>query len=236
MWLFATPWTACQASLFFTVSLRLLKLTSIDSVMLSNHLIFCRTFFSLPSIFSSMRVFFSQLALLIRWLKHWSFSFSICPLKEHPRLISFRIDWLISLLSKGLSRVFSRTTVQKHQYEKHHSMKRQNTGGQFPIELSLCVTFLKLLHILIIVLLWYHCKTHVKQRTLFTTGDVLRLIMVRNQHSAENSIYYLYRILAVFPQKGIPVLHKAPVSFPFKTMSRKRNAKLNTFYSREKKE
>ena len=126
-----------QASLSFTISQSLLKLTSIDSVMLSNHLIFCRTFFSLPSIFPSVRVFFSQLALLIRWLKHWSFSFSICPLKEHPRLISFRIDWLISLLSEGLSRVFSRTTVQKHQYEKHHSMKRQNPGGQFPIELSL---------------------------------------------------------------------------------------------------
>ena len=58
--------------------------------------------------------FFNKLALLIKWLKHWRYSISICPLKEHPRLISFRIDWLISLLSEGLSRAFFSTTIQKH--------------------------------------------------------------------------------------------------------------------------
>ena len=163
---------------------------SIDSGMLSNHLIFCRTFFFLPSIFPSVRIFFNKLALLIKWLKLWRFSVSICPLKEHPRLISFRIDCLISLLSRGHSRAFFCTTIQKHQYEKHHSMKRQSTDGHFPTELTLCITSLKPLHILINSKSqwWYNCKTYVKQRTLFITGDILRFIMVRNQHSAENRI------------------------------------------------
>ena len=97
---------------------------SVDSMMLSNHLIFYHTFFFLPSVFPSVRVFFSQLALLIRWQKHWSFSFSISPLKEHPRLISFRIDWLISLLSKRPLKSFLQhhsskaSTWKTSQYEK----------------------------------------------------------------------------------------------------------------------
>ena len=69
-----------------------------------------------PSIFPSIRVFSSESVLCVRWPKYWSFSFSISPCKEYSGLISFRMTGLISLLSKGLSRVFSNTTVQKHQF------------------------------------------------------------------------------------------------------------------------
>ena len=107
--LFVTPWTAaCQASLFITNSWSLLKLMSIDSVMPSNHLILCRPLLFPPSIFTSIRVFSNESALGIRWPKYYSFSFNISPSNEHPGLIS--------LQSKGLSRVFSDTTVQKHQF------------------------------------------------------------------------------------------------------------------------
>ena len=89
-----TPWTtASQASLFFTISWSLLKLMSIESLMPSNHLILCCHFLLLPSIFLSVRVFSSESALCIRWLKCWSFSFSISPSSEYSGLISFRIDW-----------------------------------------------------------------------------------------------------------------------------------------------
>ena len=91
--LFATPWTAArQASLSFTLSLSLLM--SIELVMPSNHLILCCCLLLLPSIFPSIRVFSSESALPIRWLKYWSFSFSIRPSNEHSGLISFRMDWL----------------------------------------------------------------------------------------------------------------------------------------------
>ena len=89
-----TPWTvACQASLFFTVSWSLLKLVSIDSMMPSNHLILCHPLLFLPSIFPSIKIFSSELALCIRWPKYWSFSFSISPSNEYSGSISFRIDW-----------------------------------------------------------------------------------------------------------------------------------------------
>ena len=114
--LIATAWTAaCQASLSITNSRGLLKLMSIKLVMSSNHLILCCPFLLLPSIFPSIRVFSNELVLHIRWLKYWSFSFSICPSNEYSGLISFRMDWT-SLQSKGLSRVFSKTIVQKHQF------------------------------------------------------------------------------------------------------------------------
>ena len=91
--LFVTPWTAaCQASLSFTISQNLFKLMSIELVMASNRLIFCRPLL-LPSIFPSIRVFSNESALHIRWPKYWSFSFSISPSKEYSGLISFRIDW-----------------------------------------------------------------------------------------------------------------------------------------------
>ena len=101
VWLFVTPWTAArQASLSITNSWSLLKLKSIDSVMPTNHLILCRPLL-LPSIFPSIRVFSNESVLLIRWLKYWSFSFSISPSNEYSRLISFRIDWLDLLAVQG---------------------------------------------------------------------------------------------------------------------------------------
>ena len=99
----------------FTISQSLLKFMSIELVMLSNHHILFHLFFLLPSIFPSIRVFSNKLTLCIRWPKYWSFSFSISPSNESSGLMSFRIDWLISLQSKGLARVFS-TTIQKHQF------------------------------------------------------------------------------------------------------------------------
>ena len=112
--LFVTPWTAaCQASLSITISQSLLKLMPIELVMSSNHLILCHPLL-LSSLFPSIRVFSNELALQIRWPKYWSFSIS--PSNKYPELISFRIDWLISLQSKELSRVFSNTMVQKQQF------------------------------------------------------------------------------------------------------------------------
>ena len=111
------------ASLSITNSQSLLKLMSIESVMTSNHLTPCWPLLLLPSIFPSIRVFSSESVLHIRWPKYWSFSFSISPSSEYLGLISFsqsdsQIGWTIwiSLQSKRLSRVFSNTTVQKHQF------------------------------------------------------------------------------------------------------------------------
>ena len=137
--LFVTPWTAaCQASLFFTVSQSLLKLMSIESVMLSNYLILCHPLLFLPSIFSSIRVFSSELSLCIRWPKYWSFSFSIHPFNEYSGLISFRVDWfdllavhgtLKSLLqhhnskninSSVLNLLYGPTLTSVHDYWKNH--------------------------------------------------------------------------------------------------------------------
>ena len=115
-YLTVTPWTAAlQASLSITISRSLLKLMSTESVMPSNHLILCRPLLLPPSIFPSIRVFFNESALGIRWPRYWSFSFIISPSNEYSGLISLLTGW-ISLQSKGLSRVFSNTTVQKHQF------------------------------------------------------------------------------------------------------------------------
>ena len=117
VWLFATPWSAArQASLSITNSWSPPKSISIDSVMPSNHLILCHPLLLLPSIFPSIRAFSNELTLRIRWPKYWSFSFNISPSNEHPGWISFRMDWLDLLVSKGLSRVFYNTTVQKYQF------------------------------------------------------------------------------------------------------------------------
>ena len=116
--LFAAPSIAAyQASLFFTISWNLLKLVSIESMMPSNHLILCYPLLLLPSIFPSIQVFFSESALLMRWLKikYWSFSFSMSPSNEYSGLIFFRMDWLDILAVQGLSRIFCNTTVQKYQ-------------------------------------------------------------------------------------------------------------------------
>ena len=115
--LFATPWTAArQASLSITISQSSLKLTSIELVMPSSHLILCRPLLLLPPIPPSIRVFSNESTRRMRWPKYWSFSFSISPSKEIPGLISFRMDWLDLLAVQGLSRVFYNTTVQKHQF------------------------------------------------------------------------------------------------------------------------
>ena len=100
--LFVTPWiAACQASLTFTISWRLLKLISIAMVVPSNHFIIYCTLLFVPSVFPSIRVFSSESVLHIRWLNYWSFSFGISPSNEHSGLISFRVDWFDLLSVQG---------------------------------------------------------------------------------------------------------------------------------------
>ena len=137
--LFTTPRTAaCQALLSFTIFQSLLKLMSIELVMLSNHLILCRPLLLLPSIFPSIRVFSNELALHIRWPEYWSFSFSISPSNEYSGLISFRKDWFDLLTVQGtlksspspqfksinssvLSFLYSPTLTSIHHCWKYHS-------------------------------------------------------------------------------------------------------------------
>ena len=99
---------ARQAPLSFTISRSLLTLTSIESVMPSNHLILCLRFLFLPSKFPSIRVFSKDSALHIRWSKSWSFSFSINPSNEYSGLISFRIDWFDLLTNEWMSKKWMR--------------------------------------------------------------------------------------------------------------------------------
>ena len=100
--LFTTPWiAACQASPSITNSQSSHRLTSIESVMPSSHLILGRPLFLLPPISPSIRVFSNESALRMRWPKYWSFSFSIILSKEIPGLISFRMDWLDLLAVQG---------------------------------------------------------------------------------------------------------------------------------------
>ena len=114
VWLFATPWTAArQASLSITNSRSPPKPMSIESVMPSNHLILCCPLLFLPSIFPNIRVFSNELARHIRWLKYWSFSFSISPSNEYSGLISFRIDWFDLLVVQ--------VTLKNH--PQYHSSK-----------------------------------------------------------------------------------------------------------------
>ena len=134
--LFATPRTAArQAPLSSTISQGLLKFLSIESVMLSNHLILCCPLLLLPSIFLSIRVFSSESALHIRWPKYWSFSFRISPSNEYSELISFRIDWLDLLAVQGTLKSFLHHYSSKasvllygpalisiHDYWKNHSL------------------------------------------------------------------------------------------------------------------
>ena len=107
VWLFVTPWTAAhQASLSITNSRSFLKFMSIESVMLSNHLILYRLLLLLPSIFPSTGVFSNESVLCIKWPTYWSFSFSISPSNEYSGLISFRIDWFDLLAVQGAPRFF----------------------------------------------------------------------------------------------------------------------------------
>ena len=93
--------TAHKVSLSFTISRSLRKLMSIESMMPSNHLILCRLLLLLPSIFPGIRVFSNESALCIRWAKYWSFSISTSPSNEYSGLISFRMDWLVYLVSRS---------------------------------------------------------------------------------------------------------------------------------------
>ena len=109
----AAPWTAAhQASLSFTISQSLLKLMSIELLMPSNHLILYRSLLHLPSISPGIRVFSNESVLHIRWLKYWSFNFSISPSSEYSGLISFRMDWLDLLAVSTLKSLL-----------QHHSSK-----------------------------------------------------------------------------------------------------------------
>ena len=114
--LFATPWTAaCQASLSITNSRSSLRLTSIESVMPSSHLILCRPLLLLPSIFPSIRVFSNESVLRIWWPKYWSFGFNISSSNEFSGLISFRIDLFDLLAVQG-----SLKSLLQHHSSRHH--------------------------------------------------------------------------------------------------------------------
>ena len=116
--LLACPWTtAQQASLTITNPPSLLKLTSVEWVMPSNHLILCRPLLLLPSLFPNIRVFSNESVLRIRQSKYWSFSFSISPSNEYSELISFRTDWLDIPAVQGTRKsLLQHHTVQKHQF------------------------------------------------------------------------------------------------------------------------
>ena len=110
--LFGTPWNAaCQASLFFTISQSLLKVMSIESMILSSHL--CCSLLLLSSIFPSITVLSNELALCIKWPKYWNFSFSISPCNEYSGLISFRTDWFDLLAIQVILKSF----LQHHSSE-----------------------------------------------------------------------------------------------------------------------
>ena len=122
----ATPWTAAwQGSLSITNSWSLPKLMSIESVMSSNHLILCCPLFLPPSVFPSIRVFSNESALLIRWPKYWSFSFTISPSNEHSGLISFRMDWLNLLAVQG-------TLKSLLQHHRSKATERAQSGSEGP--------------------------------------------------------------------------------------------------------
>ena len=141
VWLFATQWiAACQASLSITNSRSSPRLTSIESVMPSSHLIHCCPLLLLPPIPPSIRVFSNESVLCIRWPKDWSFSFSISSSNEYSGLISFRMDWLDLLAVQGtlkrfyptpqfkcintfaLSFLYGPTFTSIHDYWENHSL------------------------------------------------------------------------------------------------------------------
>ena len=104
-----------------------LRLTSIESVMPSGHLILCCPLLLLPPIPSSIRVFSNESTLRMRWPKYWSLSFSIIPSKEIPELISFRMDWLDLLAVQGTLKSLLNTTVQKHQFFSSQPSSQSNS-------------------------------------------------------------------------------------------------------------
>ena len=127
--LFVTPWTAArQASLYITKSWSSPKLMHIESVMPSSHLILCRPLLLLPPIPPSIRVFTSESTLHMRWPKHWSCSFNIIPSKEHPGLISFRMDWLDLLAVQGTFK-----SLLQHRIIDHRKSKRFQKTSTFAL-------------------------------------------------------------------------------------------------------
>ena len=127
--LFATPWiAACQASLSIPNSRSSLRLTFIESVMPSNHLILCRLLLLLPTIPPSIRVFSNEATLRMKWPKYWSFSFSLIPSKEIPGLISFRMDWLDLLAGQGTLK-----SLLQHHRSKASILRR---SAFFTVQLS----------------------------------------------------------------------------------------------------
>ena len=129
VWLFATPWIAAhQATLSITNSLSSPRLTSIESVMPSSHLILCHPLLLLPRIPPSIRVFSNESTLHMRWPKYWSFSFSVISSKEIPGLISFRMDWLDLLAVQGTLK-----SLLQHHSSKASILRR---SGFFTIQIS----------------------------------------------------------------------------------------------------
>ena len=126
-----TRWTAAlQASQSITNSQSLLKLTVIELVMPSNHLILCHPLLLPPSIFPSIRVFFNESVLRIRWPKFWSFSFSISPANEHSGLISFRMDWLVLLAVQGTLKSLLQYQISIQRFITQINMHRLITLGK----------------------------------------------------------------------------------------------------------
>ena len=166
VWLFATPWTAaCQASPSITNSQSLLEFMSIESMMPSNHLIFCHPLLLLPLVFPSIRVFSNESVLPIRWPKYWSFSCSISPSNEYSEIISFSIDILgiselkwartgeflavqgtlsrdsptpqfKSIRPSSLSFLYSPTLTSIHDYWKNHSFDKTDLCWQSNVSTS----------------------------------------------------------------------------------------------------
>ena len=145
-----TPWiAACQGLLSITNSGSLIKLMSIESVMPSSHLIFCHPLLLLPPTPPSIRVFSNESTLRIRSPKYWTFSFSISPSNEHSDWSPLEWTGWISLQSKGLSKVFPKTTVQKHQFFSDQFSKwieyLSRTGSLVWLNFNLSLTQLFLL-------------------------------------------------------------------------------------------
>ena len=146
--LFVIPWTAaCQVFLFFTVSLSLIRFMSIESMMPLNHLILCRPFLLLPSIFPSIRVFSNESVLHTRWPKYWNFSFSISPSNEYSGLISFRTDWFDLLVVQGILKSLL----------QHHNVKASllQCSAFFMVQLS---SLVKETEIYLYMLTWRHVQ------------------------------------------------------------------------------
>ena len=150
VWLFATPWTtARQASLSITNSQSPPKLMFIESMMPSNHLILCHPRLLLPSIFPSIRVFFNESALRMRWPKYWSFSFNIRPSDEHPRLISFRMGRLDLVAVQGTLK-----SLLQHHSSKASILQR---SAFFMVQLSHpCMTTGKTIALTRWTFVWFH--------------------------------------------------------------------------------